>query len=106
VALLSKNNLVIVNAVIALVVTVVKAFDSLFPDLTLPTWFTSDAIGSTVANYIGSLLGAVSGWFPVAATLNVLYTVTVMLPFIAAYLVAEWVWRHVPTIFGFGTGNG
>ena len=96
----------ITDALITVVNTVVGAFNALFPSLTLPTWFTSDTIGSTVANYIGGMLGAVHSWFPVTAVLTVLSAVVTMLPLIAAYLVAEWVWRHVPTIAGFGTGNG
>ena len=96
----------ITNVLIAIVTGALGAFNSLFPSVTLPSWFTSDAIGSTVANYVGGLLGAIGGWFPVDTTLNILFAIVTLLPFIAAYIVAEWVWRHVPIIAGFGTGAG
>lgn len=96
----------IVDMVLSLVTVLVQGFDALFPTVAVPAWLTTDNFGSTVAGYVGALLAPISGWFPVDPFLNALYAVLVMLPLFGAYLVAEWVWRHVPTIAGFGTGNG
>jgi len=97
---------VIVTGLIEIVVTVVGAFDALLPTFTLPSWLTSDAWSAGVANTVGGMLAAMQSWFPVDALLTVLHDVLVLLPALAAYAVFEWVWRHVPTIAGFGTGNG
>jgi hypothetical protein len=97
---------VITNAILSIVITVVGFFNGLFPSLTIPSWVSSDQIGSAVANYIGGMLAAISSWFPSAALVTILQGVVTLLPLVAGYYVAEWVWRHVPTIAGFGTGNG
>ena len=96
----------ITSAIISLVVAIVNVFDALLPSFTLPSWLTSDSWASGVANTVGGMLAAIRGWFPVDPLLTVLHDLLVLLPMLAAYAVFEWVWRHVPTIAGFGTGNG
>jgi hypothetical protein len=96
----------ITNLIIGLVDIVVTAFNALMPHLTLPTWLTTNAFSSTIADDVGGLLAPISAWFPVDAVLNCVYAALVLLPIFAAYSVFQWVWRHVPTIAGFGTGNG
>ena len=96
----------ITDALITLVNTIVGFFDSLLPLFTAPSWFTGSGLTVTVAQWIGSALAPMNQFLPVDAILNVLMTLFVLLPFIAAYTVFQWVWDHVPTIAGFGTGNG
>lgn len=96
----------ITNLVINIFTAVVSFFINLLPHLSVPSWFTSNGFTSTIADDVGGLLAPISSWFPVDALLNVVYAFLILLPVIAAYEVFEWVWRHVPTIAGFGTGNG
>lgn len=96
----------ITNAIISIVISVVNFFNNLLPSLTLPSWLTTNALSTTIANDLGGLLAPISSWFPVDALLNCIYAALVLLPVFAAYSVFQWVWRHVPTIAGFGTGNG
>lgn len=96
----------ITDFIISVVVAVVSAFDSLLPSFSTPTWFGSDGFGSTVAAFIGGMLSPIYSWFPVAAIVAVLQGLFTLLYVFCAYAVFEWVWSHVPTIAGFGTGNG
>jgi hypothetical protein len=100
----------ITDWLISIMVSVVNFFDTLLPHFDMSSawfsWLTTNAFSTTIGNYVGGLLAPISSWFPVDAFLNVLYALLIFLPAVAAYEVFQWVWRHVPTIAGFGTGNG
>lgn len=96
----------ITNFVISLVTTVVSFFINLLPSMTIPSWFGTDSFGTTLANQVGGLLVGAKDYLPVGAIVDVVAAVCTLLPVFAAFWVFEWVWKHVPTIAGFGTGNG
>jgi len=97
----------IINLVLDLVSAVVSAVDALLPSFTMPSWLTSGTlIPSDVSNYIGEGLHIISPFFPSAVLAEIFVGILTMLPFVAAYTVAQWVYRHIPTIAGFGPGAG
>ena len=91
------------NALIALVTTVVNFFQSLIPNVSVPSWLTTDALGSGLATTIGQFLSPLNAFLPVDAMINVLLALLVLLPLIIGYEIFQWAWEHVPEIFGFGT---
>jgi hypothetical protein len=81
-------------------------FFGLIPNITLPSWMTSSAFASGVASAIGGALEPVRPFFPIDTILTVLASLFTVWPLVLGYLVFEWVWAHVPTVAGFGTGDG
>lgn len=96
----------IVTAILKVVVAVVSVFDAFLPHLTVPSWFLSAALTSTVATDVGDVLGIVKPVFPVDIFMNVLEYVFATWPIVIGYFVFEWVLRHLPTIAGFSAGHG
>ncbi len=45
-------------------------------------------------------------WVPVAPVVATTAVVIAWLIVLGAYAVFSWIWRHIPQIAGFGTGNG
>jgi hypothetical protein len=98
---------VIVGLFIRGVALLVGAFLSLLPSWTPPSWLAAGtALPTGVATSIGGLLHAVVGFLPIDTVLTVLQDIFLLWPVIVAYLVFKWVWAHIPTIAGFGTGDG
>jgi hypothetical protein len=98
---------VIVDGIIDLVRDVFGFFLNLLPSWTPPSWLSSGtALPTGVATTIGGLLHAVAGFIPIDTFLTVIGDVFLLWPVIIGYLVFQWVWSHVPTIAGFGTGDG
>lgn len=93
----------IVQGIISLVVTVVSFFQGLLPSVSVPSWFTTDQLGGSLASSLGSLMAPVNHVLPLDALLTVLSEAMALLPVIVAYMVFQWAWDHVPTIAGFGT---
>lgn len=58
------------------------------------------------ASQVGAYAMSLNGFLPVSELMGALSALMLLLPLVAAYKVFSWVWRHVPTIAGFGTGNG
>jgi hypothetical protein len=52
------------------------------------------------------MMAAVAPFIPVDVVLTVLTTVMLLWPVIFAYVVFNWVYRHVPSVAGFGLGAG
>lgn len=77
-----------------------------FPRLTLPDWVTHPPLSSGVADEIGGLFSAVKSFLPVDLLLSILATACEILPAVGLYVLATWVWKHLPTIAGFGLGSG
>lgn len=97
----------ITAAIIGLVHVVVAAFLSLLPSWTPPSWLAAGtALPTGVADSIGSLLHPVASFLPLDTILTVLGDIFELWPVVVAYLVFQWVWSHIPTIAGFGTGDG
>lgn len=93
----------ITSALLLLVNVTVSAITSLLPNLTVPTFFTTDNLGSTLASTIGSIVGAVHDFLPVVPLLVVLAALIPLWLVIVAYVAFQWIWNHIPTIAGFGT---
>ena len=97
----------ITNVILTVVNVVISATDALLPHLTIPSWLSAGTlIPSGVSNTIGAALYTASPILPAAIFAEIFVGVASMWPFVAAYTVAQWVFRHVPTIAGFGMGNG
>jgi hypothetical protein len=97
----------ITNLLIGLITTIVNALDALLPHFTVPSFMTSGSLIPTGAvDFIAALFSAVSSFYPSQLVLSIFVSICAMWPVVGAYLVFQWVWRHVPTIAGFGTGDG
>ena len=80
---------------------------SILPSWSMPSWLSSgSAFPSGVATTIGGYLHVVAPFLPVDLVLTILATVLTLWVVVAGYLIFQWVWSHVPTISGFGTGDG
>jgi hypothetical protein len=93
----------IVNAIIALVTTLVGAAFSLLP-------VSSIGVLEDIAVNFADVVKAVGHWdgfFPVLAMLQVTATVlSILLPGILLYKLLNWLYKHIPQIGGFGPGSG
>jgi len=94
----------ITDFIISIINGIVGFLDALLPHVTIPSWLTAgNLIPSDVSNYVGEALHIIAPFFPSSVAAEIFVGVVSMLPFIAAYTVAQWVWNKVPTIAGFGT---
>jgi hypothetical protein len=80
--------------------------NSLLPAVHFPAWASGTQLSSDLGGTIGGSLAGINGVIPVDPILTVLGDVLALWPYFVAYLVFSWIWRHVPTIAGFGTGDG
>lgn len=93
----------IVDLFIDLVLALAGPLLDLIPDVDLSATFNGIASGAaTVGGWAMILNPAV----PISELLALLLAIAVLFPVFLAYKVFSWVWRHVPTVAGFGTGNG
>lgn len=97
----------IISWVVNVITALLSAFFSLLPSWTMPSWLSSGtAFPSGVASAIGAALEPVRSFLPIDTVLTVMASIFALWPVIIGYLVFQWVWRHTPTIAGFGTGDG
>ena len=66
---------------------------------------------STVVTGAGETMGAYAGRFDAIFPVHELFTIAAFLlsavmPAVLAYVLGNWVWRHIPDIGGFGPGAG
>jgi hypothetical protein len=93
---------VITDALIKLVVTfVAPLLNHFLPHLTLGT--LPHHLG-TYENNFGTWLGILNLVIPVQLLFIWLVIFFTVLPAIAAYIAFQWVFDHLPNIFGWGTG--
>lgn len=92
----------ITDFVLGLVGAFFSTVNSIFPSLTVPSWFTTDNFGTTLAGSVGTLIAPLNAVVPLDPFLTVLHDGLELLPVVLAYLAFEWIWRHLPTIAGFG----
>jgi hypothetical protein len=98
---------VITNLLLDLVNVVVGALDALLPHFTIPSWLTAGGlIPTSVEQFIAAALFAVNGVFPSAAVIEIFIALTTLWPAIFAYVIFQWIYKHIPTIAGFGPGAG
>jgi hypothetical protein len=97
---------VIVSWLIEAVTQILAGIFSLLPSWSIPSWLASGTLSTGVANTIGGFLEPVRNVLPVDTICSVLASVLALWPAILGYLVFQWIWSHLPTIAGFGTGDG
>lgn len=93
----------IVTALLTVVGVFFSAINAVFPSLTVPSWFSTDNFGTTLAGTVGTLIAPLNAVIPLDPFLTALHDGLELLPVVLAYLAFEWIWRHLPTIAGFGT---
>jgi hypothetical protein len=98
---------VIITTILQMIHDILQGFFALLPSWSMPSWLTSGtAFPSGVATSVGGYLRVVAPFLPVDLTLTVIASVLELWLALIGFLVFEWVWKHVPEIAGFGTGNG
>lgn len=90
---------------IELIKFVISPVFDVLPSGTIGFLNTSDYFGTT--HWLGNSLGGWDGLLPVVSIFQVLATtIAVILPALMLYKVANWIWKHIPDIAGFGPGSG
>jgi len=98
---------VITNLILELVSTVIGAVDALMPHIEFPGWLTSgDLIPSGVIDFFGAIFSTIAPFFPSLILLEILVAIMSLWPAVCAYTVFQWIYRHIPTVAGFGLGEG
>ena len=93
----------VTSLLLDLVNVILSGINAILPHFTMPSWLTAGSlIPSSVSNFVGAALYAISSVFPVSVVTEIFVGVASMWPFVAAYTVAQWVFQHLPTIAGFG----
>lgn len=97
----------ITNFLLTVITSVVSSVDALLPSFSLPSFFASGSlIPSGVVQLVASALYSVSPWFPSSLLLSILVAAASLWPAVLGYIVFQWIWKHTPTIAGFGLGDG
>ncbi len=94
------------NLILDLINAILTGFNALFPHFSLPSYFSSGSIiPSGVVDFLAASLYTVSSFFPSSLILAVLVAIANLWPIVLAWVVANWIYNHIPTIAGFGTGQ-
>lgn len=99
----------ILDAIISLVHGLLGAAFSLLPTSSLPFFdgFLSAPGDPGIGNAIGDWLGQWEYFVPILFLLSTLATVlSILLPGVLTYKLANWVYKHIPQLGGFGPGSG
>lgn len=99
----------IIDAIIDLVTGLFGAAFSVLPTSSLPFFdgFLSAPGNPGVGNDIGGWLGQWNYFVPIIFLLSTVSLVlNVLLPGVLTYKLANWIYKHIPTIAGFGPGSG
>lgn len=101
----------IVDTIAGFFTTVLGAIFNSLPSFTLTGGLGLPTAGSHSSDapgeIIGSWIGGFDNIFPLHETVGYVYAA--MLALLAAYAIykiANWVWRHIPDLGGFGPGAG
>ena len=95
------------NLLLEIVLLILSGLNALIPKLPLPGFLqVSSVIPSGWITAVANFLAPFIPYFPVVTVLTVIGDVLTFWPVVAGYLVFSWVWRHIPVIGGFGTGDG
>ena len=93
----------ITDGLIGVIVAILRPLFNILPVATLGLF--GDV--TTLAGTIGSKLKPWNGLFPVVELVAIaVILATVWLPALVVYVGANWVWRHIPDVGGFGPGSG
>ncbi len=95
----------IIGAIIDLITGVLGFVFDLLPQSSLGI-LSLGSYSATLTN-VGYRMGSFNTFVPVVFILSTLTTVmSVVLPAVIVYKVANWTWKHIPNIAGFGPGGG
>jgi hypothetical protein len=95
---------VIWEVLVNIIVAPIKLIFGLFPVVEVP--FFADGSTAT-ASGMGAKAAALDSFLPVVEVFTIgFWVVGVILPVAAGYTIANWIWRHIPEVWGFGTGAG
>jgi hypothetical protein len=98
---------VIVQGLIDILKAILTPVFALLPTGSLSSWFGTAE--DTIAHSIGQMLGTsgARAFFPVDNAVSLISaTVAILIPAVIAYKVANWIYKHVPQLWGFGPGSG
>lgn len=96
----------ITGFLLLLVDAILHGIDALFPSWSMPSYFASGSIiPSGVVDFLAAGFYTISPFFPSALILAVLVAIADLWPVVLAWIVANWIYNHIPTIAGFGTGQ-
>ena len=93
----------ILDAIIGLVHVVLAPIFSLLPTGSLASWFPTSSIVDAIASrsYIANV------FLPLRETVDLYATFAeFVIPAVLAYKLANWIYRHIPQLGGFGPGSG
>lgn len=91
-------------APVRLLTALCRAVFQFSPTLTI-SWLQDSS--TAAAFHIGAWAGVWDKLFPVIDLLSILYwLLATVFPIVSVYVVANWVWRHLPQIAGVGPGSG
>lgn len=94
----------IIDAIFSGISAVLSAVFSALPSISLASALTPvSSYGVTLGRYLS--IG--NGFMPLDTIATMLHdTYVVLLPAIVLYKAANWIWRHIPDLWGFGPGSG
>lgn len=94
----------IIDLIIDLLSAILTPIFNLLPTGSVP-FFDDPSTG--VAEQGGALVSVVNGFLPMQEALTLLKVVVgIILPAVLIYRGANWLYRHIPTLWGFGPGSG
>lgn len=94
----------ITDAVFRLLTSVLQYVFSLLPTGNLAGMFAPVTQGAAA---IGGVAAQWNSWLPMSETLSALsMLVSTVFPAVIVYKLANWTWRHIPDLWGFGPGAG
>jgi len=94
----------IVNLLLDVIFVWMDFIVAYMPDTTgVISWINSAAAS---AGPIGAYVQHANGALPISEAFVLLAVIAAFFPLVAFYRLASWMWRHIPIIAGFGTGNG
>lgn len=97
----------ILDFVIAIVVTIMRPLFSVLPADSISNWFSGFDAVPNVATSLGQHAGSWDSVVPVVPMLSLIDVIAEkVVPAVLVYLLANWLYRHIPQIGGFGPGSG
>lgn len=92
----------IIDAVISVIVAMLAPVFSLLPAGSISV--LNPAAGWAVT--LGSKLGWADWWIPMTEVIDMLRIMFLAFAGLAVYKLANWTYRHIPQLWGFGPGSG
>ena len=93
----------IVDLVLGVITSIVNLLSSALPTFTWPSWLSSGWLTGVEFEHLGFALHPMANVVGLTFLVTVLRAFSVLMPVAFGFYAFEWVWRHIPTIAGFGT---